>query len=263
MTDNIQQRLVIRIGQTSLSFSTTKGTEVVYEDYPLNSSISIAANMREALSSVPLLTHSYHRVLVMVDSPVLMVPLPLFHEEEQEVLYRHAFSKVEHAIILSTILPYLNAVAVYAVAKDLRTVLADAFPHVTFVAALSPLWKHLHERSYTGQRQKLYGYFHEQRLDVMSFSQKRFKFYNSYYVTNVDDALYYLLAAWKQLGLAAEQDELFLAGHFEEKDLLTEKAKQFLKRVFYVNPAGEFNRAAITQFSDIPYDLVTLYMKGL
>ena len=83
MTDNATnstRRLVIRISKNSLSFSTTEGEEVKYEPYALNSSISIAANMREALRTVEMLRQPYHRVLVMVDAPVLMVPAEEFDE---------------------------------------------------------------------------------------------------------------------------------------------------------------------------------------
>ena len=63
-----------------------------YEPYALNSSISIAANMREALRTVEMLRQPYHRVLVMVDAPVLMVPAEEFDESAVDEQYRHAFT---------------------------------------------------------------------------------------------------------------------------------------------------------------------------
>ena len=73
---NSTRRLVIRISRNSLSFSTTDGAQVIYEPYALKSSISMAANLREALRTVPMLSERYGRVLVMVDSPVLRTCLP-------------------------------------------------------------------------------------------------------------------------------------------------------------------------------------------
>lgn len=43
------ERLIIRISPGSLSFTTTGAGQVNYERYSLKSSISMAANMREAL----------------------------------------------------------------------------------------------------------------------------------------------------------------------------------------------------------------------
>ena len=260
MDDN--RRLVIRVGQGSLSFSTVEAGEVVYERYALNSSISMAANMREALKRVPMLQLPVDRTLVMVDTPVLLVPVNEFKEEQREELYQHAFMRQEQQVVLHAVLPDLNSVAVFAVQKDLRTVMTDAFGPVRFMPAMASVWHHLHQRSYTGKHEKLFGYFHERRLEVFSFQQNRFKFCNSYAVNNPNDALYYLLAVWKQLSMDAEHDEMHLAGDIMEREQLMEEAQKFVKRVFYINPSGEFNRAAVTQIEGMPYDLVTLYVKG-
>ena len=44
---------------------------------------------------------------------------------------------------------------------------------------------------------------------------------------------------------------------------MKEELEKYVKRVFVVNPAGEFNRAAVAQIPGIPYDLTVLYVKGL
>jgi hypothetical protein len=262
MTDNRQKRLIIRLSRGRLSFATTDGSEVLFEEYPLNSSISMAANLREALRTMPLLSDDFERVLVMVDAPTLMVPANLFIEEESEALYHHAFTGDEQLQVMHTVLPDLNAVALFAIQKDLRSVIANHFGDVSYSAAVAPVWRHLHQRSYTGQHQKLYGYFHDRRLEVFSFQQKRFKFCNSFAVNNPNDALYYLLAGWKQLSLEAEHDEMYLVGDINEREQLMAETQRFVKHVFYINPSGEFNRAPVTQIKGMPYDLITLFVKG-
>ncbi len=262
MMDNKQKRLIIRISKGRLSFATADGSDVLYEDYALNSSISMAANLREALRTVPLLEESFERVLVMVDTYTLMVPANLFVEEESEELYHHAFTGQEQQLVMHTVLPDLNAVVLFAVQKDLRSVIANNFGDVRYTAAVAPVWRHLHQRSYTGQHQKIYSYFHDRRMEVFSYAQNRFKFCNSYAVNNPNDALYYLLAIWKQLTMDAEHDELHLVGDIPERDQLLEEAQKFVKRVFYINPSGEFNRAPVTQIKGMPYDMMVLFVKG-
>ena len=260
--DNKQKRLVIRVSRSSLSFSMTTDSDITYEPYALNSSISMAANLREALRTVPMLSEHFERVLVMVDSLTLMVPADLFVESERDQMYHHAFTGQEQQIVMHTVLPDLNAVVLFSVQKDLRTVIEDNFSDVRYTAAVAPVWRHLHQRSYTGQHQKLFGYFHDRQLEVFSFAQNRFKFCNAFTVNNPNDALYYLLAVWKQLSMEAEHDELHLVGDIAERDQLLEEAQRFVKRVFYINPAGEFNRAPVSQIKGMPYDLMTLYIKG-
>lgn len=260
---NTLRRLVIRVGKGSLMFSTTDDqSQVVFEQYPINSSITMAANMREALRTSNILSGQYQRTLVMVDAPVLMVPTDLFREEEKADLYFHAFTKRAQQAVLHTVLPDLNSVALFRLDKDLLAVINDRMSHPTFVAAMVPVWHHLHQRSYTGSRQKLYAYFHDHRMEVFSFNKSRFKFCNTYTVNNSNNALYYLLSAWKQLGMEPEHDELHLVGDLPDEEALMDEARQFVKRVFYINPSGEFNRAPVTQIAGMPYDLMTLYVKG-
>lgn len=257
-------RIVIRISAGSLSFSKVTAEGVTYEPYALNSSIAIAANLREALRTIPMLRQETDRTLVMVDSPTLLVPLNQFpdNQAEQEELYRHAFSQTEQKTVLYTVLTDLNSVALFSLPKDLLTVCNDAFKGVSFMPAVAPVWHHLHQRSYTGQRQKLYGYFHERRLEIFSFGQNRFRFCNTFTANNPNDALYYLLSVWKQLAMTPEHDELHLVGDLPERESLMAEAQKFVKRVFFINPSGEFNRAPVTQIAGMPYDLMVLFVKG-
>ena len=261
------QRLIIRVSAGSLSFSTTDGSQVVYERYPVKSSISIAANMREALRTAPLLQEQYERVLVMVDSPVLMTPADLYSAEEATGLYRYTFSRNEsedrsQETAVSHVLPELNAIAVFAIHRDLHQVLTDRYPQLRLQPVMTHVWNHLHQKSFTGPHQKLYGHFHDHRLEVFCFTQNRFKFCNAFPVGNEpNDALYYLLSVWKQLSMNPREDELHLSGDLPERQQLTDLSRQYVKRVFVNNPSGEFNRAQVTQIEGLPYDLMLQYLR--
>ena len=260
---NTLRRLVIRVGKGSLMFTTTDDqSQVVFEQYHINSSITMAANLREALLSSDILKAPYQRTLVMVDSPALMVPTDLFHEKEKTELYFHAFTKRTQQVVMHTVLPDLNSVALFSIDKDLLAVINDRMPQPSIVAAMISVWHHLHQRSYTGTHQKLYGYFHDRNMEVFCFSKNRFKFCNTYTVNNSNNALYYLLSVWKQLGMEPEHDELHLVGDLPDEEALLNEAHQFIKRVFYINPSGEFNRAPVTRIAGMPYDMMTLYVKG-
>ena len=260
--DNKQKRLVIRVSRSSLSFSMTTDSDITYEPYALNSSISMAANLREALRTVPMLSEHFERVLVMVDSLTLMVPADLFVESERDQMYHHAFTGQEQQIVMHTVLPDLNAVALFSVQKDLRTVLNDRFDGVRYTAAMAPVWRHLHQRSFTGHRNKLYGYFHSKRLDLFSFQQNRFKFCNSFEASHAYDALYFLLYTWKLLRLEAEHDELHVMGDIPEQEWLLKELKRYLQKAYVINPTADFQQAAVTKIPGMPYDLMTLLVKG-
>jgi hypothetical protein len=256
------QRLIIRVSQGSLSFSTTDAGQVYFERYPLNSSISIAANMREALRTMPMLENDYGRVVVLADSPILLVPIDLYNESSQETEYFHTFSRQEGVVVVSHVLPNLNAVALFSIHRDLRQVLTGRFANLLVLPVMGSIWLHMYQKSFTGQRQKLYAYFHDRRLELFSFQQNRFKFYNAYPIgTNPNDALFYLLSVWKQVGLEPGEDELHMSGDLPSREQLIDDVRRYIKRVFIANPSGEFNRAPVTQIEGMPYDLMTYYMK--
>jgi hypothetical protein len=259
-----KQRLTIRIGRNSMSFSQVAENEkdVIYEPYVIKSGVSMAANLREAFKTADLLLDPPARVRVVLDSDVLMVPVELFDEKDIDKMYSRTFPKKEQDTVCYNVLPDLNAVAVFAMNKDLRLVIDDHFQDVNMIIALSTVWRHLHQRSFTGTRSKLYGYFHEKRLEIFSFQQNRFKFCNSFDASRAHDSLYFLLYVWKQLQLEPEHDELHIVGDIPEQEWLLKELKKFLQNAYVINPAADFNRHPVTTIKSMPYDLQTLFIKG-
>ena len=256
-------RLVIRVARTTLSISTISADGTVdFIPYVVKSGVSMAANMREAFKTEAALQKSYAKAVVMVDTPVLMVPADLYEEDDSDKIYAHSYPELSSDAVLTNVLPDLSAVALFSINKDLRMVITDHLPSSRFICALAPVWRYLHRRSFTGARSKLYGYLHDRRLDIFSFNQNRFKFCNSFDTANAHDSLYYLLYVWKQLMLKPEHDEMHLVGDIPERDWMLDELKRYLQRAYCINPSGDFNRSPIAQIKGMPYDLMTYLIKG-
>jgi len=263
----IKQRLTIRISRNSLSFAALVNSEevenpIVYEPYVVKSGISMAANLREALKSAELPATGIAKARVLADTPVLMTPVELFDESKMVETYRHAFPYAGPETVLYNVLPDLNAVAVFSMNRDLKLVVDDRFQDVQYIAAMTPVWRHLHQRSFTGQRNKLYGYFHDQAVDIFAFQKNRFKFCNRFETRRAHDALYFMLYVWKQLMLSQEHDEMHLVGDIPDGEWLVEELKRYVSKTYVINPSADFNRAPATQIKDMPYDLMTLFTRG-
>jgi len=249
----------------SFSQPADNGLDVVFEPYVVKSGVSMAANLREAFKTSDLLLDPLPRVRVLIDSDVLMVPVECFDEKLMEEMYHHAFpitNNREPITINREVLLDLNAVAVFSMSKDLRLVVDDHFQDVDLVTAVSPVWRYLHQRSFTGPRRKLYGYFHEKRLDIFSFQQNRFKFCNSFEASRAHDSLYFLLYVWKQLMLEPEHDELHIVGDIPQQEWLVGELKRYLQKAYVINPTADFNNHPVTAIKGMPFDLQTLYVKG-
>ena len=259
----LQARLTIRVSKNTLSFSVVDREaehQVIYEPYTVKSGVSMAANLRQAFKESDLLQRGYQKVRVYIDTPILLVPIEEFHEEDLDVLYQHAFTGHHSDAILYRVQPALNVVAVFPINKDFKMVVEDNFRDVRFTPIMQPMWHYLHQRSFTGIHRKLYAYFHDKKLDLFCFDKNRFKFFNSFNAAHAKDALYFILYVWKQLGLDQMQDELHVSGEVPDKDWFLYNSKLYIRKTFLLNPAAEFNRAPITEIKGMPFDLLALYL---
>lgn len=258
-----QARLTIRVSHNSLSFSVVDREadhQVIYEPYTVKSGVSLAANLRQALKESDLLMRGYAKVRVYIDTPLLIVPIEDFHEEDLETIYQHAFTGHDSDAVLYRVQPSLNVVAIFCINKDLKLVVEDHFANVRFTPILQPVWNYLHQRSFVGINRKLYAYMHDKKMDIFCFEKNRFKFFNSFQVSHSKDALYFMLYVWKQLGLDQQRDELHLIGEIPDKEWLLYNTKLYIKKVLTLNPSAEFNRAPITEIKGMPFDLIALYL---
>lgn len=257
------RQLVIRIGNRHLSFTTLgDGGTADYNPYQLNGGISLAANMREAIKNGCLGKESFEKTSVLVDSPVLLIPTDFYSEEEEESFYRLSFPDSKGEALLHDEMSELSAVALYAINKDLMSVISGNFPDVRFFCSMSPVWRHFHMESYAGMRKKLFCYFHDGCLEIFSFGQKRFRFSNRFDVSNTGDALYFLLYTWKQLALDQENDELHIAGDIPDEEAFVNEIRTYISRSYTTDAATCFGQSPATMAKDMPFDLVTYIVRG-
>ncbi|MBR5687730.1 MAG: DUF3822 family protein [Prevotella sp.] len=245
------KQLIIRISEQSMAFATAhydEADKIEFEPFHLRNGISAAANLREAFKSSPLLSRHYDHVEVMVNSPVLLVPLDEFQEEEAPVLYRHTYLGHDDEDIAHVIIAELYSVAVFALQKDLKTVVEDHFTDIHYQPVSLPVWRHLRIEANNGQRKKLFAYFHDKQVEMFYSWQNRVKFYNTFQTAEEYDSLYYLLYVWRQTGLNAETDELRLVGEIPHEEWLTERLRHFLRNVSVINPSDNHTK-------DMPYDM--------
>ena len=263
MDNNKPPRMTIRVSKGSLAFAIADKAakeQIVYRPYTAKSGVSMAANLREAFKTSDLLQRDTYRAQLLVDSPSLLIPIEEYEEGHGDTLYQHSFPDTEGCYVESRILPDLNAVALFAVNKDLRLVVDDHYKDVKVLPLMQPVWSYLHHRNFIGTRRKLYAHFHDHRLEVFSFERNRFVFCNSFPAKHTQDAVYFILFVWKQLALDQLKDELYLSGAIVDHGQLTAALQQHVKKVSTINPGADFNRAPMTAIRGIPFDLLALYL---
>lgn len=247
-------KLTIRITRTTISFTapnTVIEGQTDFEQYSMKTGISVAANLRQALAECRLLQvqtspikaqqsapSQYHPVFdnvrVYIDTPLLLIPAEEFGEESAPTLYHHVNTGYQQDDVLSTPIPAVNAVATYAVGKDLAFVLTERFCNVQFMPLLAPVITEFSRLACGGFQEKLFCYFHDKRVDVCAFRKSRVRFCSSFDATNADDAVYFILNTWQQLGMRPS-DVICLSGNITGHEALLKLLKQFVKNVKHVS----------------------------
>ena len=256
-------RMTIRVSEGSLTFALAdkhSASQIIFKPFTCRSGVSMAANLREAFKSEELLRTPTDRAQVLVDAQVLLVPIEEYRDDVMEALYKHSFPRADGSVIMSNVLPDLNAVALFSVNRDLKMVVEDHYNDVKFVCLMRPVWNYMHRRSFVGNRRKLYAHFHDNKLELFSFERNRFIFCNSFEVKHSKDAEYFILFVWKQLALDQQRDNLFLSGDILEREALLDVLKQYIGMVSVVKASADFNRAPITMIKGITWDIVSLYV---
>ena len=242
--------LVIRLGRSAQTFlahdaSTGSDETAIHE---MNIGISVPANLREAFRKQAILGRNYASVTVLADVPVLVVPDEEFAEADSSIIYRHTFSGHDHDVMRHCTMERLHAVALFGLEKDLLTVMDDHFPAATFMPVCLPVWEHYCRHAEVAH-QRLYGYFHDDKLNVFAFAKGRMKFCNAFSATHAHDALFYLLSVFTQLGLKADRDEVVLLGSTPQQQWISDNLQGYVRRV---------DRSGMLADSPLPLDMTLL-----
>jgi len=261
------RKLIIRIGKNTLSFTipdpADKEHPLSYEPYVVKGGISMAANLREAFKTASLTGIPTTRVQVLLDTPSMLVPIEQFEEQDINELYGYTFAETqEPRKILFNVLPDLKSVCIFPINKDLYGVINDRYEDAQYIHVMAPIWRHFHQRSFTGHFNKLYAYFHNHQLHIFAFQQNRLRFCNTFETSHAHDSLYFLMYVWKQLRMDTAHDELHLIGDIPEQEELIKELELYLRKVYVVNPAADLAQAPASMVKGMPYDLMTLIVKG-
>lgn len=239
-----QSTLSIRVDADGLAFSVfnplaEKDSTPMCEDWPVDESLPLAANLRRAFEEKEELSRSYRRVNVLVATHrFTLMPLELFEDElSEEVLYfnhpRRPHEEVGYNILHSN-----NLVVLFGMDRSVSSFLRERHPEVHLYAQVSPLLDLFAKKSHLGNTRKMYVHVRREYMDVFCYEQGHLLLGNSYACTEDENRLYYLLYVWNTLGFDQQRDEVHLCGRVGAGDAWVGELKQFVRQVCVMAPVG-------------------------
>ena len=255
--------LSIRLSTDGFSFSIynpDKKNGIYNKHIPVNIQRSMAANVKSFLANTSELNTVYRQVNILIHTQrFTTVPLEFFEDEQMELLFYQNLPKQNNEIILCNVLGKSNVVILFAIDKLTHILLSEHFPQARFFASISPQVEYFTSKNKPEDGHKVYVNFHENDMEVCCYDDEKLQLTNTYNVTNNDDRSYYLLNLWKQLEFDPEHDELHLTGLGKaEKNELIGFLRQFIRKVFIMNPLSETGISSSDSIEDVPFDILSL-----
>lgn len=236
-----------------------------YEIYTNNPDISLNANLHQAVRSLAIAGKDYGYVEVLTDQPTVLVPLKEFDEDDIDEIYHFNYPDSQtHTKVYYDTLPYLNALLLFAVDKDVSSTVSDYYPVAKFHSIYTALIRQYVARyPYSSTQPRLYCYLCEQQLTLVVVEQAMLKFINTYTIHNPADCLYYIAGIAQRTGISvAPKDEntdmnigrVYVSGYGPEARTLADELPKIGLRPFYMDDNEELSHHPIAKIEEFPYD---------
>lgn len=256
--------LSIRLSVDGFSFTVTHPTDHEVWHYTgcrINPAISMTANLKQVVAEQEELQHTYRRTEILLEGArYTLVPLELFEEEQIEAIYGYSQTKSRMELVEYNILTATDMVVVFAIDKSTRAFIEEQWPGARVRAGITPLLEHwaskCRQAAPMDAGRRMYIHEGKRAIHIAAFDHRKPLLANSYEVKGVEDAVYYILNVWKQLGFDQEHDTLFLTTDRMSQQNVVDVLKRYVKSVAMVNPVAEFNRSVAAQSGEIPYDML-------
>ena len=262
----IHKSLSIRISTDGLSFCIYAPAGLpryTYKTVEVKPVVSMAANLKEALRTEPLLQQPYQRVNVLITTPQFTtVPAVAFDREHVDDVFHFVFPGTERTHVSYNLLRRAGIAIIFGLDKNVRQLLLDDFPRARFYASASTLVEFFSERSIIGKHRRMFVYLHDGEATIYCFNQGRMLFANTYSVNGIADAQYYILNIWQQLGFNQLDDALSVVSDGERSAELVDKIRYFIKDVSLIERNEDFRDTVTRGNTTIPYDLQALLVCG-
>lgn len=241
--------LSIRLSTDGLSFCVLNPLaedKRVCFDRDVDPLVPMAANLRAAIDADPRLQETYGRVNVAVaGGRYTLLPLESFEDELSDAAFRYNLTPRRGERVMYNVLQVGNAVVMFGIDTAVADVVADRYPDARFYAQSAPLIDLFAVRSRAGNCRKLYAFVSRDTLDIYAFDRGRLLMANSFAAGCTDDRVYYLMYAFRGLGLDRERDELWLSGRIPDKQPLIDTLRQYVRRANVLSASVDLDLQAM------------------
>lgn len=196
--------------------------------------------IRKLIASDEILSKKHPSVIIGIDSPYhTLVPESLYSPEQIRAYLDFNFRLPDPMMNLADRVEELGTVNVSAIPHDLGSLLLESFPAAALVHGSTAVLRafFLHHKDNPGDS-TIYLHIKSHSIDLASLSDHRLIFFNSYFIENKEDILYFTLNLAEQLSLAPGQVHLYVCGAVEPGSEIHRLMEKYIRHISLID---EFN----------------------
>lgn len=192
--------------------------------------------VEEAVYDAPLLLADFDRTDCVVDSGrYIILPSEGASPEVIEALGRELYPE-EHESLEAVVNPLapLDCTLVAWIPRELMHFLRRTFNNPPVHHHIAPLCRYFAAKSRMGNSGKMYANFRQGYVDLIAFGRRGLLVANSYRVRETTDILYYVMALRKEIGFDGEDDEMFVSGDPDVREIVLPQLREYIPNVMPV-----------------------------
>lgn len=254
--------LMLRLSREALHvvlYSIVEDNSLIYRRFDLDTAASASwvGAVQNVIYDNPMLLGDFRRVYCVVETrDYTLVPSQCESESDRRLLFDNAFpsSSLEPSVNGTGA---LNAIVLSGIEPELRRFINRTYQRVTITSHIAALCRYAIVTGSHGNKVKMLANIRPDSLDVVVSDGHRLLMANTFSYSSPDDAVYYLLAVRRQLGLDAHTDEILMAGNQAKREILTPMLRNFVARVMpVIFPPRMFKAGRDAMLA--PFDIITL-----
>lgn len=236
--NHIHYILSIRITAGGFSFFVTEGFsgDLIYRDNTTcRSHAELLFMISEKLQGEKIQSREYDSIRVVLDAESTTLPASEYNEGNSKDVYRLIYSqaRLDDKRMCHVELPEINAVELFPVNEQLHDAITTIYPDALFTSTFANVMERITHFSMLRdpEEQPLYAHINDDELFLYSIYKGKLIYANHFHLDDADNAPFFLLSVWQQLGLDAQKNSCFISGKEAVATTLKNQTTPFLENV--------------------------------
>lgn len=229
------KKLIVEIGEYHVAYAiaTADRTELLeFMFYSTKDRVGAASFV--AWYTAHLESRHFDNVMIVHHTNrVALLPTTFFRQEDAPAVINLLHGDADTCTMLSTELPELSIVVVYAIEVELFQAIAARFPRVNHVHTNHVLLTTTTPGSVLYHKDAIKLFFYPSNFIVLVMVSGKLQLLQQYYYTQTDDVSYRLLNAFAQIGLDPHQSTLSISGAITEDTAMLHELNKLFQHVVF------------------------------